>query len=176
VTERYFAFGANVNPATLRRRRIPVLSQAPARLDGHRLVFGTPGIPLFEPAFASLARAEDHVWGVLYDLSSRALGRLRTFEGSAYVEVGVSVLVGDESLEARTFVSAAPHRERRPSRRYLRLILDGAREQGLPGDWVSRLESQPSLYLPLVHEAWGAVFHVVDRLHRRLVEPTPRRG
>jgi gamma-glutamylcyclotransferase (GGCT)/AIG2-like uncharacterized protein YtfP len=173
VTARYFAFGANVHPATLARRKIEPLRQTPARLDGHRLVFDMPGIPLFEPAFASVRPADDHVWGVLYDLSLEAMGRLRSFEG-AYGETEVEVDSGGERVIARVFVTGRRHRERRPSRRYLRVITEGGRLRGLPEAWIARLAAHPSVYVPGAHEAWGAAFSLVDRVHRLFVAPERR--
>lgn len=170
MTERYFAFGANVHPATLARRKIEPRSHAPARLDGHRLVFDTPGLPLFEPAFANIRPANDHVWGVLYQLPADAMRRLRSFEG-AYGETEVEVESAGERVLARAFVTRSRHRERRPSRRYLGVITDGARRRGLPAEWVARLERHPSLYLPGAHEAWALGFSLVDRVHRLLVPP-----
>lgn len=173
--ERYFAFGANVHPATLARRGVKPERAAPARLEGYRLVFDTPGIPWVEPAFASLEEADDHVWGVLYHLSTKDLGRLRSFEGPSYQEVGVEVECESGRFPARTFVTAEGHRERRPSRRYLGVMAEGARLRELPAAWVERLEAHPRLYVPVLHEVWGATFALVDRAHRLLVSPSARR-
>lgn len=175
MTERYFAFGANVHPATLDRRGITPRRFASARLDGYRLVFDTPGIPWFEPAFASLAQGDDHVWGVLYELSVADLARLRSFEGSAYLEIGVEVESGGGRVPARTFVTAERPRERAPSRRYLRVIAEGARARALPEEWIARIESHPRFYLPVIHELWGAAFHAIDLAHRLLVPPSARK-
>lgn len=164
-----------MHPVTLARRGIEPRRSVPARLDGYRLVFDTPGIPWFEPAFANLARADDHVWGVLYELSAAHLGRLRSYEGSAYLEVGVEVESREGRTRARTFVAAAPARQRRPSRRYLRVIAEGARAHALPDEWIARLEAHPGFYVPVAHELWAAAFSAIDRAHRMLVPPSTRR-
>ncbi|MBK7581761.1 MAG: gamma-glutamylcyclotransferase [Myxococcales bacterium] len=176
MTEWYFAFGANVNPETLRRRGVEARESSPARLDGFRLVFDTPGIPGLEPAFASLVEADEHVWGVLYQLDAGALARLRSFEGEAYSEIEVEVCAGDTRIAARTFVTAGARRPRRPSRRYVRVIAAGARLHGLPAAWIKKLETHPQLYLPVVHELWGVVFVLLDRVRRVLVPPAKPRG
>lgn len=177
MTERYFAFGANMHPRTLERRGITPLSSAPARLDGYRLVFDQPAIPLFDPVFASVRPAEDHVWGVLYELEPSALQLLRDFEGGDYEEVGVSVSLSPErSTDAWTFVTRGACPERTPSRRYMRVIMGGARHHGLPQDWIARLASQPSVYLPVLHDVWRLAFGVVDHVHRRAVRPARRRN
>jgi gamma-glutamylcyclotransferase (GGCT)/AIG2-like uncharacterized protein YtfP len=176
VSEAYFAFGANVHPATLARRGVVPIDARPARLDGHRLVFDQPGLRWLEPAFASVRPdPRDHVWGVLYRLSSQALARLRAFEGSGYDEISVQVEADGAALAARAFVTRGAHPESVPSRRYLRLIREGAAHHGLPPEWLARLDAHPRFYLPMLHEAWAASFVVVDRAHRWLTQPSARR-
>ncbi len=175
MTVRYFAFGANLHPATLERRRIEPLRHASARLDGHRLVFDLPGVPVFEPAFANIHPADDHVWGVLYELSTADMRRLRSYEGAAYGEVDVEVESDGARVTARAFSAEERHRPRPPSRRYLRVITEGARHHALPDPWIDRLEAQPSAYVPGLHEAWNAAFWLVEVVHRRLVAPSRRR-
>lgn len=134
-------------------------------------MFDQPGIPLVEPAFASVRPADDHVWGVLYDLTSEDFERLRSFEGREYTEAAVEVSIGEARSSARTFVTRGSHPERRPSARYLKVVLDGAKHHGLPDEWIERLEAHPSYYVPVLHEAWRVVFSLVDHAHRHLVPP-----
>jgi hypothetical protein len=177
VVERYFAFGANMHPKTLERRGISALSAAPARLAGHRLVFDQPAIPLFDPVFASVCPAEDQVWGVLYELEPSALRALRAFEGGDYEEIGVTVsLSPGQNAEAWTFVTRGARPEGIPSRRYLRVMVDGARHHGLPEEWIERLAEQPSVYVPVLHDVWTLAFGLVDHVHRRSVRPARRRS
>ena len=171
MIERYFAFGANLSPATLNRRGISPGRAQPARLEGHRLVFDQPGIPVFEPAFASVRPADDEVWGVLYELTAEDYANLRAFEGREYREATVEVIAGTERIGARTFVTRGAHPERRPSARYLQVMLEGARHHSLPDEWVERLSAHPRFYVPVVHEAWQLVFALVDHAHRRLAPP-----
>jgi hypothetical protein len=78
-------------------------------------------------------------------------------------------------VSARTFVTAQNHLERPPSRRYLRLIAEGARTRALPEAWIARIEAHPRHYVPVVHELWGVAFHAVDLAHRLLVPPAKRK-
>ena len=175
MIERYFAFGANVHPKTLARRGVAPRSALAARLDRHRLVFDLRGIPLVEPAFASVIEADDHVWGVLYELTSRDLERLRSFESARYAEVGVRVTAGSDSFEARTFKTRHPHPERPPSSRYLKTITEGARQHGLPDEWIARLEAHPRHHVPVLGSVWTLSFALVDRVHRLWSTPARRR-
>ncbi len=171
----YFAFGANMHPATLRRRGIEVAASWPGRLRGYRLVFDNPAIPLLEPAFASVSCAEgDDVWGVVFELSDHALNSLGRFEGHHYREVGVEVEFDGGKRTARTFVTNGAGKESLPSRRYLGVLVDAAQLHGLPDPWVARLKAHPSLYLPGLHEAWALCFRQLDRIRRRFVRPATR--
>lgn len=175
MIERYFAFGANVHPKTLARRGVAPHSARPARLDQHRLVFDMRGIPLVEPAFASVIEADDHVWGVLYELTSADLSRLRSFESARYAEIAVCVNAGSESFEARAFKTRHPHPERPPSARYLATIAEGARHHGLPDEWIARLEAHPRQHVPVIGAVWMLTFDLVDRVHRVWSTPARRR-
>ncbi len=172
--ERYFAFGANMHPATLQRRSVCVENPRPARLPDHRLVFDNPALPLLEPAFASVAPADDEVWGVAYEMRPEHLARLGGFEGNAYRDVEVEVEIDGAPVLARTYVTRGPGVTRRPSRRYLRVLIEAASVRGLPADWVARLERTPALYIPVVHELWGGVFRSIDHVRRFFVPPAGR--
>ncbi len=163
-----------MHPETLRRRGLSTERARPGRLPGYRLVFDTPGIPVLEPAFASVSSADDEVWGAVYDMSEAELCTLGSFEGDQYEEIGIRVEVDGEVLGARTFVTRGPGVERLPSRRYVRVLTEGARLRGLPTAWITRLERTPSLYLPLVHDVWKICFRQVDYVHRRITKPSKR--
>ena len=171
----YFAFGANMHAATLQRRGIETAASWPGRVRGYRLVFDNPAIPLLEPAFASISRSEDDdVWGVVFEMSDRALRSLGGYEGHQYREVGVEVEFDGSRRAARTFVTNGVGKERLPSRRYLSVLVDAAREHDLPDSWIARLESHPSLYVPGLHEAWALCFRQLDRVRRHFVRPATR--
>jgi hypothetical protein len=156
---RYFAYGANMSRAVLvGRRGLRPLSHERARLDGYRLVFDLPGLPVVEPAFASIEAHEGAaVHGVLYRLRASDLARVRTYESPRYRLIDVDVHGEDAGLvRARAFQNRAPVAGIVPSRRYLRLLREAARDAGLPEEYVARLEAQPSVYLPLVSEVVSA--------------------
>jgi sulfite reductase (NADPH) flavoprotein alpha-component len=150
----YFAYGANMSASKLARHGIRVASAEPARLDGYRLAFDLPGIPLIEPAFASIVRAPgETVHGVLYRMSERDADRLDRFESPRYRRAPVEV-TGTLSGRAPAFAyeNRMPVAGLVPSRRYLRLLCEGARDSGLPGEWIDFLRAHESAYVPLLSE------------------------
>jgi AIG2-like family len=166
----YFAFGANMSSRVLRARHVRPLSSEAARLDGFRLVFGEPGVPLLEPVFASIDPAEgESVYGVLLRLLAEDFTRIDATEGPGYDVLRVDV-VGSVNgpVRARAFRTRDPVRGRRPSRRYLDLMRSGAREHGLPERYVQRLDAEPcGAVLPGSGTLFTALVRVLGLFQRR---------
>jgi hypothetical protein len=122
------------------------------RLSGFRLAFDLPGIPLLEPAFANIhPEPTGHVQGVLWRLSAAELDRLDLQEGGGEVYERLPVSVeGRESgsVEAIVYRSRRTPTQKRPSRRYLRLLLTGAAENQLDGDYIQWLRTVPTYHVP----------------------------
>jgi hypothetical protein len=150
----YFAFGANMSSAVLRRRGIEVLSREPARLRGYRLVFDLAGFRWLEPAFASIVRHPAHdVYGVLYRLTPDQLERVDSYEGRAYSFIEVEVEgARSGTTRSRTYQTRRSTPGLRPSRRYLRVLCGGARENGLPPAYLRELGAHPSVHVPILSD------------------------
>jgi cation transport regulator ChaC len=144
----YFGYGSNMCRAIfLGRRAMQPLATCCGRLDGHRLAFDL-AIGDGERGVANLVvDANAHTWGVLYQLPPAELDRLDRTEGvphGVYDRVPVTVVVTDEAtIAAVTYRSRHRRPGRKPSPRYMGLLLDGAREQALPDDYVRFLRAFP---------------------------------
>lgn len=142
----YFAYGSNMSRETfLNQRAMRPLATRVGRLDGYRLCFNIPVGP-GERAVANLeSDAGAHTWGVLHLLSPDDFTRLDNSEGvpaGLYRHVAVDVLAdGTEPLAARTYQSSLIAPGRKPSVRYMSLLLNGAREHGLPAAYIDLLEA-----------------------------------
>lgn len=143
----YFAYGSNLDPGTfLGRRGMRPRESRVAALPDHRLVFDLAIGPGERGVANLLPRAGEQVHGVAYQLTASAARRLDRTEGvpRAYRRVEVTLETGDrEMLAAFTYLSTHRRPERKPSRRYLGLILLGARHHGLPGAWIAHLRGLP---------------------------------
>lgn len=141
----YFAYGSNMDPDTFvgRRRMCPV-EACVTRLDGWALCFDLPvgpgerGVANLRPEAAAMT------WGVAYRIAAGECERLDRSEGvdrGFYLRRDVVVRSeSDHALEAFTYESTRGVPGRRPSARYLGLLLRGARHHGLPAAWVAYLE------------------------------------
>jgi cation transport regulator ChaC len=142
----YFGYGSNMSRAIfVERRGMKPMASHPGRLDGHGLRFNLPVGP-GERGVANLEiEPGARIWGVLYRLSVEDCKRLDRSEG---VHVGlyqrIPVEVTSEihgRVTAFTYRSSFVDTGRKPSARYMDLLLDGAREQGLPEEYVVFLQS-----------------------------------
>jgi cation transport regulator ChaC len=141
----YFAYGSNMSPAIfVERRGMRPLATRRARLDGYRLCFSLPvgpgerGVANVEPV------AGAQIWGVAYLLSASECHRLDRTEGvprGLYERTPVVLSVDERRVEAFTYRSSFASAGRKPSSRYLGLLLEGARRHGLPLDYVRSLEA-----------------------------------
>jgi len=122
----------------------PLATQV-AWLDDFELCFDLPVGP-GERGVANLRPAAGRrTWGLLYRLGVSDCRRLDRSEG---VPMGLydrlDVEVGRESLDApiAAFTYHSRHRSpgRKPSARYLGILLDGARHHALPDRYVAHLE------------------------------------
>jgi 2-hydroxychromene-2-carboxylate isomerase len=137
----YFAYGSNMSPGTfVEWRRMRPLATRWGWLAGHRLCFDLPIGPGERGCASVSADPDARVAGVLYRITHDDAARLdRTELGYRRIAVEVDA-DGGGRLAAFTYQSAVSRPERRPSRRYLDLLLDGARAHGLPGEYVGWLE------------------------------------
>jgi gamma-glutamylcyclotransferase len=141
----YFAYGSNMSRAIfLERRAMHPLAIRRGWLEEHRVCFNLPvgpgerGVANLEPA------AGARTWGVLYLLTGEEFDRLDRTEGvhrGYYRRAPVEVVVdGGDHVSAFTYLSSWAREGRKPSARYLGLLVAGAREHGLPDDYVASLE------------------------------------
>jgi 2-hydroxychromene-2-carboxylate isomerase len=140
----YFAYGSNMSPGTfLGRRGMRPLATCWGWLAGYRLSFDLPIGPGERGCANVVAEAGARLAGILYRISPEDAARLDRTEGvpQVYDRVAVEVTVGaGERVRAFTYQSSRGQPGRRPSARYLGLLLDGARAGSLPSEYVAWLE------------------------------------
>jgi len=168
----YFAYGANMNRRVfVTRRGMRPLTVETAVLEGWELVFAHRGVPIVEPAFATIRRAPARVEGVLYRVDATELAELDRIE-LGYVSTDVLV-AGARSGEvrARAYCARVETAGLWPSRRYLALLVEGGREAGLSAPYLERLAAGPSVHVPILSALAGRAVPGVEELHRRGFEP-----
>jgi hypothetical protein len=144
MTLHYFAFGSNLPSSRLRERAPSARAVGAARLAGYRICLdkrasdGSGKLNLAPDPTAS-------VWGVVFTLAPTELEALDGFEpGYSRIEVPVR-LVSGETRQAQTYLCERREAGLRARTWYKTLIVEGAREHGLPPEWVALLERLPVL-------------------------------
>lgn len=141
----YFAYGSNMSRAIFcERRGMCPFTSRPGWLDGYRLVFDLPVGPGERGVANVTPEPAVRTHGVLHLLTPEELDRLDRSEGvhaGLYRRILVDVATEDAGLvPAYTYQSTWTSSGRKPSARYLGLLVAGAREHGLPEEWLRFLE------------------------------------
>ncbi len=154
----YFAYGSNMQSATLRGRRGVTWTRAiAARLPNWRLVFDKPPlVPAGGAGFANIVREEGAaVFGAAYEITRDDLAHIELTEGVLIdnyrrVEIEVVPLVPGASREpgaplpVLTLASDRRDPALRPSAVYMARVIEGALEHGLPPDYIELLRRIPT--------------------------------
>jgi hypothetical protein len=158
----FFAYGAKMRRAAMLEAGIRPERRERAQLDAWALTFDLPGIPVVEPAFASIAPREGStVHGVVWWITRAEARRLNKFESSQYEVIEVDVALRESStIRARAYRNPRPVAGLVPSRRYLRLLAEGAREAELPEEYARALEEMKGAYIPIVSELSNAMWRL----------------
>jgi cation transport regulator ChaC len=142
----YFAYGSNMCRAIfVERRTIQPSTSTWGWLAGWRLCFDLPVGPGERGVANLVPDAAASTCGVLHRISieeAALLDRTEGVHGGLYQRVAVAVAAAHgETITAFTYQSTLTPSPRKPSPRYMGLLLDGAREHGLPPEYVAYLQS-----------------------------------
>ncbi len=139
----YFAYGTNMSGEVMRARCPGHRFLGAAVLPAHRLAFSRRSVITGTGVADIVVDPDGEVWGALYELGERDLGRLDIKEGFgfAYVRTMLAVTTAEGAVHravAYTVRTREPA-EVRPSAEYLERLIEGARERLLPGRYVDSL-------------------------------------
>ncbi len=139
---KYFAYASNMSSEELGAWCPGAEFVAVAELPEHRLDFTRYSEKRRGGVADVVPSRGDRVWGALYELPDEELTALDRKESAPnvyrheYVEV---VTPAGGRVRAMTYMVIEKVPTEAPSRAYLDLILEGARERGLPSDYVDSL-------------------------------------
>ncbi len=140
----YFGYGSNMSRAIfLDRRKMNPVETRWGWLNGYQLCFNIPVGPGERGVANVEVEATARTCGVLYLLTPADCDRLDRSEGvhaGLYRRTPVEVEVREQRIAAFTYRSSMTQPGRRPSARYMGLLLDGARHHALPHDYIRFLQ------------------------------------
>lgn len=137
----YFAYGANMERAAMRKRCGSAMALGPAMLRGWRYVI-VEGYGSVVPA------AGMHVFGVLWRLTPRdlaALNRFESLDSGLYRRVMLTVEIGGERARALVY-RGRRHGGRRPMPGYQERLVAAAQEWRLPMRYIAELRRLAPCY------------------------------
>ena len=146
---RYFAYGSNMHSRRLGERLNSARRVGVCALAGHALRFHKVGRDGSAKCDAHpTGNGADQVWGVLYEIAKAEEAVLDRVEGLGvgYCKRQVKLTnVRGEASDAFTYCAIRINAALRPFYWYKRHVLEGAREAGLPGIYISAIERQPAV-------------------------------
>jgi gamma-glutamylcyclotransferase len=139
-----FAYGSNMPTARIKARCSSARALGVAELPGYELRWHKKSkdgsgkcdiVPTSQPGVS--------VFGVLYEIASGEKISLDGAEGlgSGYDETEIEVYRGADRLTVKAYVAAATDPTLKPYSWYRDLAIAGAKEHGLPDDYIARLEA-----------------------------------
>ena len=131
----YFAYGSNMSRGPMRQRCTTAEDAGRAILRDHRFVIMANGYASVVPA-----KGED-VHGILWRVGPRDLAALDEYEdvaGGLYRRAMLPLLQNGIAVEALVYLGNET-REGHPREAYMTLVIDAARDCGLPDHYVASL-------------------------------------
>ncbi len=137
----YFAYGSNMLESRMKQRAPSAVAIGTGALENYRISFNKEG-----GDGSGKANIEESpgsvVYGVLYRLNPADLIKLDGFE-SGYERRTFEIKAGKRTIQAHAYISTCFTEEPVALRSYKDMVLDGAREHGLPEHYLKELDDLP---------------------------------
>jgi len=149
IAHYYFAYGSNMNMAQMKKRCLSPKVLGVARLPGYKLGFyGYSGI--WDGAQETvIPDPKSEVWGVLYQLKFFDCEQLDVYEDARFDGTGpyfhypVDVIDRQQkTIDAIIYKKNILAEAQLPSAEYLDFIVQGAKEQGVPEEYIALLQNR----------------------------------
>ena len=158
---KYFSYGSNMSASYLKKfRNVKTTWSTVAKLDGYKFVMNMPGPNFVEPGFGNI-KQRDNSWveGMLHEISDDDFKRIVASEGEDYLVQDVSIEIDSGTHISKTLIYKSDIEELKTSKRYLRLIVNAAKENNLSLDYINELYQKSSVYYPLLSELYSIVVY-----------------
>jgi gamma-glutamylcyclotransferase (GGCT)/AIG2-like uncharacterized protein YtfP len=137
----YFAYASNMHRGQMQRWCPASRFLKTASLPGFRFVYDGFSVT-WDGAVANIVKSDtDAVWGVLYEVTERDRLTLDAFEGYPrdYDHRDVEVRDRDGNVRRAVTYFRTGRAPGPPHPDYERIVIDGAKESGLPEDYIDRV-------------------------------------
>ncbi|WP_424501733.1 gamma-glutamylcyclotransferase family protein, partial [Robiginitalea sp.] len=162
----YFGYGSNLNLTSLKAKGVLPKRSYVGQLPNFRLKFNVQHWFRHEGGMGNIEPSDDPndvVEGMLHECTEEDLEALDRMEayGVGYDRVRIKVDTHEGLKEALTYTGLPEiiNEDCLPTRRYLNIILKGAREAGLSNNYIQKLEKHPLFY----PKSRGSFRHIEDK-------------
>ncbi|MDE2694079.1 MAG: gamma-glutamylcyclotransferase [Paracoccaceae bacterium] len=158
---KYFSYGSNMSASYLKKiRNVKTSLSQVAKLKDYQFVMNMPGPNFIEPGFGNITEKKGfYVEGMLHEISDDDFRRIVASEGEDYMVADIS-LETDSGLQlSKTLIYKSDVKELKTSRRYLKLIVNAARENKLSIEYINELSQIRSVYYPVLSEYYSIVVY-----------------
>jgi len=145
----YFAYGSNMASSQMADRCPGAVCLGVVRLPDYRLAFDAWSNRRGGLVADVLPAPGSEVWGVLWEVTEAHAEALDRYEGVANGQYRRSIVRVESAdggeVEAFAYVICDPGEDGPTTDAYRDILLEGAREHGLPPAWVRAIEVVPTL-------------------------------
>ena len=115
------------------------------------------GPNFLEPSFANIRNCKGvTVEGVIHKIDREDLQKIVNTEGEDYKLVKLSVYIEGSRKIAYTLIYITDEtKDIPPSKRYLKILINAAKENNLSQKYIDSLESRTSVYYPILSEIFS---------------------
>lgn len=164
----YFGYGSNMSQTFLEKvRGVSPKKSVLGYLNNYRLIMNLKGPNFIEPSFANIRfDSGEKVEGILHEISDAEFDKIVASEGVEYEVVELPVTIGKTEITAKTLIWPTDSNVELPtSKRYLKLLLEAARENGLSKNYIEEIKRKKTVYYPILSEYFAiyAYFWVKTR-------------
>ncbi len=144
---KYFAYGSNMSVEQMKSRGcFDSRFVGIAKLDGYDLVFCGQSPNWEMKGTANLSRLKNgYVWGALFEASEDCLKKLDVFEHVPKRRKREAVVVKDMNGTEHTaivYILKTDLEINQPSKAYFNRVIEGAKQIGLPDDYINNIDKQ----------------------------------
>ena len=145
MTKLYFAYGSNMNIRHLTERTNSARMVGIGYLPDKQVVFNKRSKKDGSGKANIIDNQANRAWGVLFEIDDADLQILDRIEGGYDREVLQAITDKGDNVEVVTYISGQLIDPPVAYDWYKEIIVHGAKENGLPGDYITYLKSLPSV-------------------------------
>jgi gamma-glutamylcyclotransferase (GGCT)/AIG2-like uncharacterized protein YtfP len=136
----YFAYGSNMNHKQMKQRCPNSKFIKKVFLEGYKFIYDGYSSTRQDSVANIIKSNKDIIWGGLFEINEDDLSALDCYEGypKYYDRKGLTVSDETENKYKAIVYLRTGKQQGKPSKEYFNLVIQGAKDCGLPEDYIKR--------------------------------------